>query len=460
MGKLSIDGLAAVLVEKNGLQKQTAQNFVTSIFDVIKDGIEKDRLVKVKGLGTFKVIGVDARESVNVNTGERVLIDSHSKISFTADAMMKELVNKPFSGFETVVLNEGVEFDDMPVSSDVESLTMGDDDIADASDISENVVNESVQHEENVSQLEEVVQPEEVVLPEDVVQPQEEIVQSEDSQEHPLMEFVDDEDVQADGQEYHEPTVLDQKPDIVDEISPDTEEVPSDTEEVPANTEEIPTNIEETPTVAEEVPSTTPVPEEQGKESMIKKSNNWLLVLLSMLAGIGIGYMIRDFKEPSFSVVHDTQKEVSKNQDVVDTIKTLSTTVSAVDSSKNEIEPASKDLPMNVDAAKEASKQPVVEEGKKDKPIAEPDYMKYDAMDARLRHGAYYIIGTASVEKVRPGDNLARISRRYLGKDMQCYVEVYNGITSSSVLKEGESIKIPKLITKKAMKERMAKQKN
>ena len=148
MGKLSIDELAAVLVEKNGLQKQTAQNFVTSIFDVIKDGIEKDRLVKVKGLGTFKVIGVDARESVNVNTGERVLIDSHSKISFTADAMMKELVNKPFSGFETVVLNEGVEFDDMPVSSDVESLIMGDDDIADASDISENVVNESVQHEE------------------------------------------------------------------------------------------------------------------------------------------------------------------------------------------------------------------------------------------------------------------------------------------------------------------------
>ena len=112
MAKLTIQDLADVLVEKNDLSKQTAKAFVTAIFDIVQMGIRRDRLVKIKGLGTFKVVDVDARESVNVNTGERVLIDGHSKISFTPDATMKELVNKPFSGFETVVLNEGVEFDD------------------------------------------------------------------------------------------------------------------------------------------------------------------------------------------------------------------------------------------------------------------------------------------------------------------------------------------------------------
>lgn len=433
MGKLSIDELAAVLVEKNGLQKQTAQNFVTAIFDVIKDGVEKDRLVKVKGLGTFKVIGVDARESVNVNTGERVLIDSHSKISFTADAMMKELVNKPFSGFETVVLNEGVEFDDMPASSDVEAMLMGEDDI---SDISEETVTEPVQQEEKVSQ------------------PVEKVVQPEDSQEHPLMEFVDDEDGQVDVQEHQDSTVLEQEPDIA-------EDFPANSVEVPV-AEDVLANTEETPTVAENVTSTGPLPEGQNKESMIKKSNSWLIVLLSMLAGIGIGYMIRDFKEPSLPVVHETQNEDSNNQDLVDTVKTLSTTASAIDSSIIEIESSSKDHQMTVDAEteKEVSMQKIVEEVNKNKPIAGPDYMKYEAMDARLRHGAYYIVGTASVEKARPGDDLERISRRYLGKDMQCYVEVYNGFTSSTVLKEGQNVKIPKLITKKAMKNRQAKQEN
>ncbi len=102
MGKLNIQNLAKMLAEKKGLEIEEARRFITTLFDVIQSGIDSDRIVKVKGLGTFKIIEVDARESVNVNTGERVLIDGHSKITFTPDATMKELVNKPFSGFETV----------------------------------------------------------------------------------------------------------------------------------------------------------------------------------------------------------------------------------------------------------------------------------------------------------------------------------------------------------------------
>ena len=113
MGKLSIQDIAKVLVAKNGLEQQQANHFATELFAIIQERLEKNDPVKVKGLGTFKVITVEARESVSVRTGGRVMIDEHSKITFTPDATMKELVNKPFSQFETVVLNDNVVFDDM-----------------------------------------------------------------------------------------------------------------------------------------------------------------------------------------------------------------------------------------------------------------------------------------------------------------------------------------------------------
>ncbi|MBR7031402.1 MAG: HU family DNA-binding protein, partial [Prevotella sp.] len=114
MGKISINELAVVLIERKNLKKKSASTFVNELFYLIQKGLEQDKSVKVKGLGTFKIIDVDDRESVNVNNGERVLIEGHSKITFTPDALMKELVNKPFSQFETVVLNEGVDFDQEP----------------------------------------------------------------------------------------------------------------------------------------------------------------------------------------------------------------------------------------------------------------------------------------------------------------------------------------------------------
>ena len=114
MGKLTIQEVAKILVEKNGLNQREANQFATECFAVILNRLQDGDAVKVKGLGTFKIINVEARESVSVRTGERVVIDSHSKVSFTPDTVMKELVNKPFSQFETVVLNDGVEFEDIP----------------------------------------------------------------------------------------------------------------------------------------------------------------------------------------------------------------------------------------------------------------------------------------------------------------------------------------------------------
>ena len=114
MSKIYLNELAGILAEKGNIDRRTAQRFVSAVVAVIRKGLENDRLVKIKGLGTFKVIEVDARESINVNTGERLLIEGHSKLTFMPDNAMKELVNKPFSLFETVLLNEGVDFEDIP----------------------------------------------------------------------------------------------------------------------------------------------------------------------------------------------------------------------------------------------------------------------------------------------------------------------------------------------------------
>ena len=123
MGRLTIQEIAKVLIVKNGLEQSEANRFATELFAIIQERLEKNDQVKVKGLGTWKVITVEARESVSVRTGDRVMIDEHSKITFTPDATMKELVNKPFSQFETVVLNDNVEFDDLkdqPVDTEFE----------------------------------------------------------------------------------------------------------------------------------------------------------------------------------------------------------------------------------------------------------------------------------------------------------------------------------------------------
>ena len=113
MGKLTIQEIAAVLQQKNNFDKQEANTFVATMFQIIQERLETDGIVKVKGFGTFKLVDVEARESVSVRTGERVVISGHAKVTFTPDATMKELVNRPFSQFETVVLNDGVEFPDL-----------------------------------------------------------------------------------------------------------------------------------------------------------------------------------------------------------------------------------------------------------------------------------------------------------------------------------------------------------
>lgn len=113
MSKISLSDLAQRLAEKSGISQQDAELFIRKMFDVANEGLQSDKLVKMKWLGTFKVMAVKDRESVDVNTGERIIIEGRDKISFTPDNILKEIVNKPFAQFETVVVNDGVDFDEI-----------------------------------------------------------------------------------------------------------------------------------------------------------------------------------------------------------------------------------------------------------------------------------------------------------------------------------------------------------
>ena len=144
MGKLTVQDLAKSLAGKSGLVQRDASQFASEVFAVILQGLEKDGQVKVKGLGTFKIISVEARESISVRTGERVVIEGHEKVSFTPDSVMKELVNKPFSQFETVVLNEGVEFEDLNDDAAEEEPVKADEEIDEVAAVEEQPVEASV----------------------------------------------------------------------------------------------------------------------------------------------------------------------------------------------------------------------------------------------------------------------------------------------------------------------------
>lgn len=443
MGKISIQELAATLIERNGLNKKEATSFISALFDLVQQALETDKMVKIKGLGTFKIIDVDDRESVNVNTGERVLIEGHGKITFTPDPIMKELVNKPFSQFETVVLNEGVDFDDFPpeTSATVEEAAIP------------------------------VSQPE----PE-IEEPQPETI--EEPSAMPLVDFVDDAqeevedipewviepvvlpDVKADPEPLPEP-VLESEPAPAPESEPDSEpdsEPEHEPESAPAP-ESLVSEVEEKAEVEDGVDDEV-VEDGDEIENEHFGFSKWLIALIACVLGLIAGYLIGSY--------FPLQNYLSQNEAIVETKTPVRKSVVAPPKQsspvvKPEVQDAEKDV-AEVEKTSEETKAPMPEvkqepltpKVEEKKPVvSEPkpeEVDKYAAMDARVRTGAYRIVGTDRVVKVKEGDNLLKISRSTLGPDMECYLEVYNGIKASTVLKPGQEIKIPKLKLKKKKK--------
>ena len=401
MGKISLIELAAVLSKRYGVNKKDATGFVTQMFDIIQQSLEQDKLVKIKGLGTFKIIDVDDRESVNVNTGERVLIEGHPKITFVPDALMKELVNKPFSQFETVVLNDGVDFEDAASEPSVAEP-------------------EIVETEPVV--LESESEPAAMPLVDFEPEPEPELIPVSEPEAAPKSEPAPKSEAAPEPEPVQEPA-MEAEPE--QEADPETE-----TEEESES-------------------------QEEEYEEEASDGKKWWLALLALLIGLAGGYILGNYFP--FSTTQTPQQEVVKP---VVPDSALIATKAAVDSidSVTVAEPEVEDV--KAEAPKVA--EPKVETPKAEAPkaeapkAAEPDKKavdqldQYQKKDSRVRTGAWRIVGTAQVVKVKEGETLSRISRRYLGPDMECYIEVYNNITASTPLKAGQEIKIPQLKHKKS----------
>lgn len=408
MNKLTLNNIAKVLVEKNGLEPKEAMTFTTAMFDLIHDRLNEEGIVKVKGLGTFKMIRVEARESINVRTGERVLIDSHAKITFTPDAVMKELVNKPFSQFETVVLNDDVEFTDMKSEETTDET------------------NNSEQSESLVDVVSEggTPEPAPVVAPEPVAEPAPEPA--------PVVAL----------EPVAEPTpvvapepVAEVAPEPVAEVAP--EPAPEPTPVVaPEPTREVPEPT--APSADEESEENTSAVqtcyEEDEEESHWLRNIGWAFLVLVLMAASAVGgYLYGVGQIPSQTAMADTVSAVKVNPVVTDTLVNDSLKADSV-AVKTEAKHEEK-------AASEQQPQEKTSQNLHD---------KYAEMDARVRTGAYKITGLDREVKVRAGDNLKRIARRELGSDdMVCYIEVFNKMNASAELKEGQTIKIPALKLKK-----------
>ena len=416
MNKLTLNNIAKVLVEKNGLEPKEAMMFTTAMFDLIHDRLNEEGIVKVKGLGTFKMIRVEARESINVRTGERVLIDSHAKITFTPDAVMKELVNKPFSQFETVVLNDDVEFTDMKSEETTDETNNSEQSESLVDVVSEGGTPEPAPEPAPEPVAEVAPEPAPVVAPEPVAEPAPEpapVVAPD-----PVAELAPEPTPEVPPEPVAEPT-----PEPTPVVAPEpTREVPEPT--VPSADEESEENTSAVQTCYEE----------DEEESHWLRNIGWAFLVLVLMAASAVGgYLYGVGQIPSQTAMADTVSAVKVNPVVTDTLVNDSLKADSVavkTEAKHEDKAASEEQPQ------EKTSQNL--------------HDKYAEMDARVRTGAYKITGLDREVKVRAGDNLKRIARRELGSDdMVCYIEVFNKMNASAELKEGQTIKIPALKLKK-----------
>lgn len=554
MSKISLNDLAQRLAEKSGISLQDAELFIRKMFDVANEGLQSDKLVKMKWLGTFKVMAVKDRESVDVNTGERIIIEGRDKISFTPDNILKEIVNKPFAQFETVVVNDGVDFDEIDrkfenteedgsvfdstlecvpdsENSSVESFVEQDssatsgvidflDEENDAPVSDEMIVIGEELPQENVAEPEEkkpevsepvATEPEPAVFKPAVSEPVEsESATSElETKESEVPAQSEVESVVSD--EENESTLTEETP-IAEKVpsgednsiteTPIVEKVPSDKE----NFTETP--IEEEASSDEETPSSDEVTDKRHvvlPRSLVVAAS---VVFLAMIVGFGwfafnYGKMAaqRDHlalqldnyqqiatetkkKAPTKSA--STQEEILRKKAIEDSVRMAQASEAvkkaenaeqnmdaAVDKQSIDVKSAEAkknlevkkladaknlaDAKRQVDAKKlaETKKQQetkkLAEAKKKEEARKQTEKhaaqasSKYD-QDARVRTGAYRIIGVSEVVTAREGQTIKSLSQKYLGPGMECYVEALNG---NSLLKPGQKVKIPKLELKK-----------
>ena len=439
MGKVSVAWIAEAIAGKHGLTQKDAEQFVATFFDLINEALHEEKMVKVKGLGTFKVIDVRERESINVNTGERVVIESHGKISFTPDPIMRDLVNKPFAQFETVMLNDDVDIEELnAVSVDEEPLAIVDEEP------------QEVEEEPNVAAAGPEVVDEQPLMNED--QSQEETVPQPQEVEEPIVDVV--------GQTVEEEPeqVVEEEPEQVEEELPvEVEEQPQQAMETEAalmpveaspvddepQPEEESSPVEEEPLAAQDEDD-----EEEEKPSSFFERHETLLLTLSHLfvaaIALAIGYII--------GMQHFDMDRPVVQETVVDSTARVSKTVvkpAAKDSVKDTVKEKAQQVKEDKHLLKEEDVVNVPAAATHDQSATANDSKQLATANAMVKTGAYRIVGTAKTITVKKGDTMERLSRLYLGEGMSCYIQLHNGVAEVS---EGMRLKIPKLELKKRAK--------
>ena len=456
-----VTDFAEELSKRYEIKPEEASDFIGLMFEVLMDELDApDKQVKIKGLGTFKVTSVGARASVDVNTGERIILEGRNKISFTPEVLLRDRVNRPFVQFETVVLNDGVDFSDIDREFEENSKQVVEEDAKDA----------AIEENGDEDTEEETLEPDSVEIeteePETTVEP----------------ETVDRETEEP--ETTVEPEIVDQETEDSEPVEPET--VDSDVLEADTDNSELNTGNSqlETGNSKQETDNSELKTDEPALESLVsvgcKQRNPRLMYWLSTASfvllvciGIGMYFLYRQIEEKNRAIeqlqsrltVHaatvkdadDKPKDTVQKKQSEEQLASAETKETKVLLNEKAVAAGKAEFsvkPELSDKAGSASKPAVsVKDKSADKKtpasyssrptVTAPSDYNYDV---RIRTGAYIIVGTDRVVTVKSGQTLASISKANLGPGMECYVEVYN---NRKQVKAGDKIKIPKLKLKK-----------
>lgn len=448
MSKFSLNTLGKLLADKSGLSQVEAELFIRKMFDVCNQGLDADKQVKIKWLGTFKVQATKDRESINVNTGERFTIEGRDKLTFTPDNILKEIVNKPFAQFETVVVNDGVDFDEIDEKFGEEQTEDAPEQVIDFLDEEKTatpnpevvvIESEKEKEKEKEDELAKQIAIEQAKL--------ERLKQAQLEQERIQKEKQEQERLEQERLEQEKLELAQQQQALKAVVEP-------------------------------AVPASDESEEEEEKEEEEESSNSHhiviprylvvavCLIVVALIGGMGwfafnYGQMTaqRDHLAMQLNQYHQapakkvpakpaaaplSQEQKLRQKAMEDSIRMAKTAEAVKLAEKSDEESANAEKAKQAEAKAKAEAKDKAEEKAASK-IASSQYDK----DARVRTGAYRIIGVAQTVTVGAGQTLEQISTRYLGSGMECYVEALNG---TSTVKAGQKIKIPKLELKKKKK--------
>lgn len=474
MSKFSLNTLGKLLADKSGLSQVEAELFIRKMFDVCNQGLEADKQVKIKWLGTFKVQATKDRESINVNTGERFTIEGRDKLTFTPDNILKEIVNKPFAQFETVVVNDGVDFDEIDEKFGEEQTEDAPAQVIDFLDEKETTTpnpevvvigSEKEKEKEAEDELAKQIAIEQAKL--------EKLKQAQLEQERIQKEKLEKEKQEQERQEQErleqerlEQERLEQERLVQERLEQEKLELAQQQQALKAVVE---------PAVPASDESEEEEEEEESSNSHHIVIPRYLVVavcfiVVALIGGMGwfafnYGQMTaqRDHLAMQLNQYHQapaknvpakpaaaplSQEQKLRQKAMEDSIRMAKTAEAVKLAENSDEESANAEKAKQTEAKAKAEAKEKAKDKAEEKATSKIASSKYDK-DARVRTGAYRIIGVAQTVTVGAGQTLEQISTRYLGSGMECYVEALNG---TSTVKAGQKIKIPKLELKKKKK--------